>query len=73
MRHESHTCTYENIHGWDAKSMEKVEVEDVPGLVLLQGPAHCPFSISARPKDMQVPRSLQSRSLYAEMPQGFQV
>ena len=72
MRHKSHTLGYRNIHGWDAKSMEKVEAKDVPGLVLPQGPARCPFSISARPKDMRVPRSLQSRSLYAETPRGFQ-
>ena len=56
-------------HGRDMKSIAK---RTLPGLVLLRGPAHCPFSISARPKDTPARHSLRSRSLCAETTRGFQ-
>jgi hypothetical protein len=55
-------------HGKDVK----VKAENAPGLVLPRGPAHCPFSISARLKDTPVPHSHQSRSPCVETTPGFQ-
>ena len=65
--------SYTHVWKWARKGREKhskVKVEGAPGLVLPQGPAHCPFLISVRPTDMPVPRSLQSLSLCAEKTRG---
>ena len=56
-------------HGKDVKNIAK---EDVPGLVLPRGLAHCPFSISARLKDTPAPHSPQSQSPCAETTRDFQ-
>jgi hypothetical protein len=64
-------------HGGVRKDIAKAEQSrgggHVPGLVHRRGPAHYPFSISARLKDTPVRRSLRSQSLCVETTRGFQV